>query len=78
MAKRIESSKEVRKVIQTAIASGAWHMESGKKHNKIRHTSGRIVSFAASPGDNHRGALNLQSSIRHIEDGRPGWGIAVC
>lgn len=74
MATHISTSSEVRKVIETAVKTGAWHIESGAKHQKIRHTSGRMISFPTTPSDNKRSSLNLKSEIRKIEMGLPGWG----
>jgi hypothetical protein len=76
MATHITTSPEVRKVVDAAIKSGAWHIEAGTKHHKIRHIeSGRMISFPKTPSDNHRSHLNLKSEIRKVEAGRPGWGM---
>ena len=80
MAKKIMTSPEVLRVVNAAIATGAWICEGRcGKHNKLRHVaSGRMVAFAVTPGDSQRGPLNLKSEIRKVESGRPGWGIATC
>lgn len=63
----------VRKVVTAAIDSGQWELEIGSKHQRIRHTSGRMVTFGktSSDRDSH---LFLARDIRRVEAGMPGWG----
>lgn len=73
-SKRFATSSGIRKIIDQAIASGAWDLEQRSKHNKIRHrVTGRLVVFAVSASD-HLAEKNLARDIKHVECGMPGRG----
>lgn len=67
------NNPEITKVINKAIKTGAWHIENGSRHGKLRHTSGRMVVYAATASD-VRSSKNLERDIRHVELGLPGRG----
>lgn len=70
---KMSKSPEVNKVVIQAVKSGAWHLESGGHHSKLRHTSGRMVTFSGTVSD-VRSFKNLERDIRHVELGLPGRG----
>ena len=71
----IKTSPELLVIIKKALGSGAWTVEAGRKHHKLRHTSGRMVTFAGSSSD-RQASKYLDRDIRHVEMGYPGRGQA--
>lgn len=59
-------NKDLRKVVDAAVARGGWDLARGGKHFKLRHQSGRFVSIAVSASD-WRALANVQKDIERIE-----------
>lgn len=68
-------SPEIAKIVNAAVSTGKWRIESGTAHGKLRHESGRMVTYAATTSD-RRSFKNLARDIRHVELGMPGRGEA--
>lgn len=73
MSTALKTSPEIRNVVNAALSSGNWSLEKGSKHPKIRHSSGRMVTFAVSSSD-RMAAKFLERDIRRVEQGIPGRG----
>lgn len=70
----MKASPEIKRIVKAAIDTGKWTLEDGSKHARIRHASGRMVTFAGSSSD-RQSALYLKRDIKHVEKGLPGWGM---
>lgn len=70
---KIKTSPELFKVIKQALDSGNWVLEGGGKHQKLRHVTGRMVTFAASSSE-RQAFKYLARDIKHVELGMPGRG----